>query len=89
MGTTEHGWGVWQIKTLWGWRKSADSPELLEAWDEYAVDENESGWREACEKAIASVGDDLFAHRFFTLRVSGDKIMESFLPAEADASVDA
>ncbi len=31
------------IKTLWGWRKSEDTPELMQAWDEYTVDDAPSG----------------------------------------------
>ena len=75
------------VKTLWGWRKSEDSPELMEAWDEWSVDGYREGWQEACEKAIKSWGDDLYAHRYIDLRVSVDQITRYFLPAREDVAV--
>ena len=75
------------IKTLWGWRKNEDFPELMQAWDYYSVDQNYEGWTEACEKAIASWGNDLHAHRYIDLNVPDQQVMETFWPADIDAEV--
>jgi len=32
------------------------APELLEAWDEYAIDENEQGWDEKLDKWFSMQG---------------------------------
>jgi hypothetical protein len=75
------------IQTLWLWYKGADGPDLIEAWDEYGIDNNPEGWQEACEKALASVGDDLRAHRFIRLTVDYEKIEQAFLDVEVKAEV--
>ncbi len=73
------------IKTLWGWRKSEDTPELMQAWDEYTVDNWPEGWTEACEKARASWGDDLYSHREIDLVVNLDSILQAFAPPKVPA----
>lgn len=75
------------VLTLWGWRKSEDTPELMEVWDYFSVDGNREGWQEACEKAIASWGDDLYAHRYIDINVSLAKIRDAFFVARLDGDV--
>ena len=40
-----------KLQTVWFWRDSEDSPELLVAWDDYDVDQNPEGYEEAILKA--------------------------------------
>lgn len=75
------------VKTLWGWRKSEDSPELMEAWDAFSVDGYQDGWEEACQKAIASWGDDLYAHRYIDIEVDADQVMQTFWPAKLEGEI--
>ena len=78
------------IHTLWFWRKNEDGPELLEAWDEYAIDENWEGWQAACAKALDSVKSDIssLGYRYIDLRVNGDLIEEAFYANEIAAKVE-
>lgn len=39
-----------KIFAMFGAYKGAEGPELLEAWDEYARDENPDGYNESLEK---------------------------------------
>jgi hypothetical protein len=66
------------ISTLWGLRKGERMPELMEAWDEYSVDSYSDGWVKACEKAIASWGDDLVEYREINVSVDVDQIELAF-----------
>ncbi len=75
------------VKTLWGWRKNEDNPELMEAWDEYTIDSYPEGFTEACEKAIASWGDDLYAHRYIDLHIDLEEISATFDPPVINAKV--
>src|ERR1035437_5005065 len=76
-----------QIKTLWGWRKGEQTPELMQAWDEYSVDSNFDGWEDACATSIASWGDDLDAHRYIDLNVDLIAIEAAFDSPRIDAEV--
>lgn len=77
------------VRSLWITRKSIDAgfhpPELVEAWDEWSIDENPEGWQEACKRALDAVGSDLSAHRYIDIRVSGDALASTFEPAEVEA----
>lgn len=66
---------VLSINTLWGWRKGADGPELMVAWDELSVDENLEGFNASCNDAIDSWGDDMQSHRYATITVPYDEIV--------------
>ena len=69
------------IKALFITRKSdSAAPELLEAWDEYSIDENPDGAREAFTEALARVGDDVDQFRYVELDVDGRALSEAFLP---------
>ncbi len=66
------------IETLWGVRKGESTPELMEAWDEYSIDQYREGWSEACQKAITSWGTDLDAYRYIQIVVNLNKIEQTF-----------
>lgn len=74
------------VRTLWITRKSIDggfhSPELLEAWDDWSIDEYPEGWQEACKKSLDSVGHDLASHRYIDIRINEDELDEAFHPVE-------
>jgi hypothetical protein len=78
---------ILQIKTLWGWRKNEDFPELMQAWDEYSVDQNYEGWRDACDTSIRSWGDDLHAHRYIDLNVRLDAVTAAFESSSINVEV--
>jgi len=75
------------IATLWVSRKSCpgDPPEMVAAWDEWCIEGNWEGWAEACDKALASLGDDLDQHRYFSIRVPFDQIEGSFTMGTVEA----
>ena len=56
------------------------SLELLEAWDEYAVDENGMGWEDAKAEAIAATGGELLTSAEITIDVSESAILSILRP---------
>lgn len=67
------------IRTLWIVRKHEDClPELVEAWDEFSIDENYEGWVEACKAAVTSIGDDLAEERVLDISIPYDKLLDAF-----------
>lgn len=74
------------IKTLWGLRRNEETPELMEAWDEFSVDENFPGWNDACEAAISSWGSHLYAHRYIDLLINVDQVTTHFDAARESVS---
>jgi hypothetical protein len=50
------------------------APEALVVWDEHSLDENPEGFEDACKKAIADVGNELWASKVVRIRVDGNKI---------------
>lgn len=78
-----------QIHTLWGTRKGYenDVPELMVAWDEYAVDANPNGFVLACQTERDAWGSDLVAERFIMIDLPRDQIMHAFLPITIVAQV--
>ena len=79
--------GTMTIKTLWGWRRGTDFPELMVAWDEYSADENYEGFNEACEKAIREWGSDLREARSIDIKVSEEGIVAAFQPTRIEGTV--
>lgn len=71
---------TFDLATVWISRKSdPDSPrECVLAWDGWSIEENWEGWREAVDKALASLGDDLDQYRFINLRVPAITLTEAF-----------
>lgn len=69
------------VKSLWITRKSEpEYPELLEAWDEYSIDQNPEGFEEACDEAIKAVGTDVEAIRYIDMFVAHQDIDKAFAP---------
>lgn len=77
--------GEMEIQTLWVMRKGADNPEILEAWDEYEVEENPEGFREACKRALEAVGEDVET-RYVTIKL-GVEFYKAFEPIVVDSAV--
>jgi hypothetical protein len=61
----------------------------MAAWDEFTIDSWREGWDEACQKAIASYGNNLDAYRYVTLTVDMDEIEAAFEPTTVAAKVSA
>jgi len=75
------------IETLWVARVSESTPELAAARDEFTIDNWREGWDEACQKALASYGSDINAHRYITLLIDMDQIERAFEPPSVEAKV--
>lgn len=69
-----------RIHTLWGTRKGFEDevPELMVAWDEFAVDNYPEGFAADKQEAIDSWQDDLAAQRDIVLEVPFDQIEDAF-----------
>lgn len=80
-----------QVRLLFGQRKEQYpgeyAPELMEAWDEYTLDDNWEGWEEAKAAAIASWGDDLVAAREIVINIADDAIDSVFLTPTIEAEI--
>jgi len=68
------------IYTLWGIRRGFenDAPELMVAWDEYGVENNNDGYEAAKAKEIALWGDELVASREIRVLVDINDIDAAF-----------
>ena len=68
------------LATLWIKRKSYEDgvPECVLAWDGWSIEENWEGWRDAVDRELNSLGDDLWQYRLFTIRVPAAPIDDSF-----------
>jgi hypothetical protein len=75
------------IRTLWITRKDcADYPPgLIEAWDEWSLEENWDGWKAACDDALASIGSGLAEFRYVDIVVPVAPIHEAFEATRAEA----
>jgi hypothetical protein len=73
------------IFTIWGWRDDEDGPELLDAWDEYAVDQNFDGYRQAVNEAAEK--NDIRGHRIREIQLVADwePIEIAFAPVDVPA----
>lgn len=78
-----------QIYSVWITRKGMSdvTPELIEAWDEFSIEENYDGWATAYEEAVASIGSDLDQARVIALDVSQAGILAAFSAADVTAEV--
>ena len=54
MSRIDYGIEIYTIWTALEWE--SDAPWMLDAWDEYSIDGNASGWDEALEKAKDEAG---------------------------------
>lgn len=63
--------------------RRSDEPgafELVDAWDEYAVDVNPEGFEESRAAALASLGDDLLRHVTVRIAVPTREIVAALEP---------
>ena len=70
-----------KIVALFGIRAyEPDLPELMAAWDEYAIDDNGEGWQQAKADAIFGIGDELLTSAEITIDVSESLILSILRP---------
>lgn len=62
-------------------------PELLEAWDEYSIDENVEGWHEACTKALAALEGEYLKHAYVDIEVDIDDITDKIMGSTISGKV--
>lgn len=55
-------------------------PNVIEAWDEYMLDDNYEGWKAALDAAQAKVGDDYEAVRVMIVEVPDQAVVNLFEP---------
>jgi len=74
------------LKTMWIKRDYAwdDPPELLVAWDEYAVEINPDGFRKHCDYELEALGSDRekATVRYVDIHVFRKTIEDAFEPAK-------
>lgn len=64
-----------KIHCLFVVRDDRSGVELLEAWDEYSVDENFEGWKEACKTSLTPVLlDGVLKHGYIDIEVDEGEI---------------
>ncbi len=63
--------------------------ELLEAWDEYTIDENVEGWREACEAKMNALQTPVQAQAVVVIDVSEDDLNKKLFPDSIPGSIPA
>jgi hypothetical protein len=70
------------IRMLWGKRPEAYpgeyAPELMLAWDEYCLDDNEAGYQEAKAAAIKSWGSDFVQGQEIVISIPDDALNRAF-----------
>ncbi len=68
------------VKCLFATRKGNEDglPELLMAWDEWTVENNEPGFRLACEDAMRMMGDELDSHRYVHITLADNAVEKLF-----------
>jgi hypothetical protein len=76
--------------TMWGERRDYEGmqPELMVAWDEITEEGNPEGFKQACEEARASWGDELAQWRIINLRAPTGLLIEAFAVRVLDAAVE-
>lgn len=76
-----------KLRTLWIWRVGAEGAEMVQAWDEWSVDENGMGWQEACETTLKEAGDDVLEHRYIDVEIDYRKVEDIFRPGSLPGEV--
>ena len=74
------------VKSVWFWRKGEDGPELLTAWDEYSVEQNEEGFAAEVKRVWELVKDDDAGGgpRHINITFPWEPIERAFWPAEVE-----
>lgn len=62
------------IHCLFGMRDSKSSPELLTAWDENQVRENQEGWEADCQMTLKEMESEYERHAYVDIRVEGVRL---------------
>lgn len=81
------GLGYVMMVTVWAWRKSEETPELVVAWDELDVDLNPAGFQEERARALDAMKDDLYAWREVRVKISYDDILAAFGTTTVEGTV--
>lgn len=78
-----------KIKCLFGMRSNGYGIELMVAWDEYCIDENQEGFDEDCKKAKESWGNDLETARLVDIDIDEDGLRSLFFPNKMSGKLSA
>lgn len=71
-----------KLRCLFSCDDQNESPELILAWDEYSIDENEEGWSDALKKEKERLSIGAIPHAVVTLKVSASDILQRIFPPE-------
>jgi hypothetical protein len=73
-----------KIHTIWATENNPAEAWIIDAWDEYSIDNNKEGWDESLKRARHE-----YPHvRVIVLSVGGAAIMAAFDPPVVSASVE-
>lgn len=61
-----------------------DDPELLQAWDEWTIAENEEGWLAACQESLDACKGDVARKAFVYIEVPTHQILKALRPPEPE-----
>lgn len=75
-----------KIETLWFWNGD-DAPELIEAWDEYRIDDNPEGFADAFKQGREHYDPKDGTYRHITIKVSDHRIAAAFDAPEVNGEV--
>ena len=76
------------IHTIWGWRSTEEGPELLDAWDEFSVEQNSEGWLAAPEKAAEAAGIPMRFIRTAVIRIAWEQVERLYEDIEIAGTVE-
>jgi hypothetical protein len=73
-----------KIHTIWATENNPAEAWIVDAWDEYSIDNNKEGWDESLKRARHE-----YPHvRVVVLSVGDAAIQRAFSPSEVSASVE-
>lgn len=58
-------------------RRKNEGPELLLAWDEYSIEENPEGFREACTKTLSTLQGEFIRQQLIELDINDQKLEQA------------
>lgn len=73
------------IHQIWADRDDFDNPELIDAWDEYSINNNYEGWKTALTKARTYYGAKATI-RVAVSYIDLQLIRDAFNPVKLDAT---
>lgn len=68
-------------------RDERSGPELLEAWDEYTIEDNPGGWEDACKASLARLQTSIQTHVVVVIEVSDDALNKKLFPDSIPGSI--